>query len=141
CGLATALEGEQVETGSYYVNLLLGNVCKLNVAELPFKIARLAVDVAGGILGDAPGAKALASPEIGKFVDKYLKGVPGVPTENRLRLVYLIQSLLFGFNSVGYVVESVHGAGPPQAQKSTLYRLVDWDYKKSLAKDLAGIKD
>ena len=141
CGLATALEGQQMETGSYYVNQLLGNVCKLNVAELPFKIARLAVDVAGGVLGDAPGAKALASPEIGKFVDKYMKGVQGVPTENRLRLIYLIQSLLFGFNSVGYVVESVHGAGPPQAQKSSLYRLVDWEHKKNLAKDIAQIKE
>ena len=141
CGLATALEGEKMETGSYYVNQLLANVCKLNVAELPFKIARLAVDVAGGILGDAPGSKEFASPEIGKFVDKYLKGVAGVPTENRMRLVYLVQSLLFGFNSVGYIVESVHGAGPPQAQKSSLYRLVDWEHKKNLAKSLANIKD
>jgi len=141
CGLATALEGEQVETGSYYVNQLLGNVCKLNVAELPFKIARCAIDIAGGIVGDAPGGKDLMSPEIGKFVDKYLKGVEGVPTEYRLRMLYLIQSLLFGFNSVGYVVESLHGAGPPQAQKSSLYRLVDWDHKKKLAKDIAGIKD
>jgi len=141
CGLATALEGEKLETGSYFVNQLLGNVCKLNVAELPFKIARLAVDVAGGILGDAPGGKDLKSPEIGKFVDKYLKGVAGVPTENRMRLIYLVQSLLFGFNSVGYVVESLHGAGPPQAQKSSLYRLTDWEHKKNLAKDIAGIKD
>jgi len=141
CGLATALEGEKLDTGSYYVNQLLGNVCKLNVAELPFKIARLAVDIAGGILGDAPGEKDLKSPEIGKFVDKYLKGVAGVPTENRMKLIYLIQTLLFGFNSVGYVVESVHGAGPPQAQKSSLYRLVDWDHKKNLAKTLTNIKD
>ncbi len=139
CGLATALEGEQVETGSYYVNLLLGNVCKLNVAELPFKIAKRAVDVAGGILGDGPGGKDFKNPEVAKFVNKYFKGVEGVPAEHRMRLVYLIQSLLFGFNSVGYVVESVHGAGPPQAQKSTLYRLVDWDYMTGLAKDLAGI--
>lgn len=141
CGLATALEGEKLDTGTYYVNQLMGNVCKLNVAELPFKIARLAVDVAGGILGAAPGEKDLRSPHVGKFIEKYLKSVEGVPTENRLRMVYLIQSLLFGFNSVGYVVESVHGAGPPQAQKSSLYRLVDWEHKKGLAKNIAGMKD
>jgi 4-hydroxybutyryl-CoA dehydratase/vinylacetyl-CoA-Delta-isomerase len=111
------------------------------VAELPFKIARLAVDICGGALGDVPGGKDLQSLEIGKFVEKYVKGVAGVPTEHRMRLLYLVQSLLFGFNSVGYVVESLHGAGPPQAQKSSLYRLVDWDYKKKLAKDISGIKD
>ncbi|MBW1691010.1 MAG: 4-hydroxybutyryl-CoA dehydratase [Deltaproteobacteria bacterium] len=141
CGLATALEGEKMETGSYFVNQLLGNVCKLNVAELPFKIARLAVDICGGVLGDAPSGKDLLSPEIGKFVEKYMKGVAGVPTENRMRLLYLVQSLLFGFNSVGYVVESLHGAGPPQAQKSSLYRLVDFEHKKNLAKNIANIKD
>jgi hypothetical protein len=38
------------------------------------------------------------------------------------------------------VVESVHGAGPPAAQKSSLYRRVDLEQKKSLAKDIAGIE-
>ena len=55
-------------------------------------------------------------------------------------LLYLVQNLLFGVNSVGYVVESVHGAGPPAAQKSTMYRLVDFESKKNFAKDIAGIK-
>jgi 4-hydroxybutyryl-CoA dehydratase/vinylacetyl-CoA-Delta-isomerase len=101
----------------------------------------LAVDIYGGVLGDAPGEKDLLSPEIGKFVEKYVTGVAGVPPEHRMRLIYLVQSLLFGFNSVGYVVESLHGAGPPQAQKSSLYRLVDFDHKKALAKNIARIRD
>jgi 4-hydroxybutyryl-CoA dehydratase/vinylacetyl-CoA-Delta-isomerase len=140
CGLATALEGEKTAAGSYFINPLLGNVCKLNVAALPFEMARLAVDIAGGILGTLVSEKDLKSPEIGKYVEKYLKGLPEVPTEHKMRLIYLIQNLLFGVNSVGYVVESVHGAGPPAAQKSSLYRLVDFEEKKNLAKDIAGIQ-
>jgi hypothetical protein len=36
-------------------------------------------------------------------------------------------------------VESVHGAGPPAAQKSSLNRLVDFEEKKNFAKEIAGI--
>jgi 4-hydroxybutyryl-CoA dehydratase/vinylacetyl-CoA-Delta-isomerase len=139
CGLATAIEGEKTEAGSYFINQLLGNICKLNVAALPFEMARLAVDIAGGVLGTMVSEKDLRSPEIGKYVEKYFKGLPEVPTEHKMRLIYLIQNLLFGVNSVGYVVESVHGAGPPAAQKSSLYRLVNFEAKKNLAKDIAGI--
>ncbi len=139
CGLATAIEGEKTEAGSYFINQLLGNICKLNVAALPFEMARLAVDVAGGVLGTMVSEKDLRSPEIGKYVEKYFRGLPEVPTEHKMRLIYLIQNLLFGVNSVGFVVESVHGAGPPAAQKSSLYRLVNFEEKKNLAKDIAGI--
>jgi 4-hydroxybutyryl-CoA dehydratase/vinylacetyl-CoA-Delta-isomerase len=139
CGLAAGVEGTKTEAGSYFVNQLLGNVCKLNVATLPFEMARLAVDITGGILGTLVSEKDLKSPEIGKYVEKYLKGLPEVATEHKMRLIYLIQNLLFGVNSVGYVVESVHGAGPPAAQKSSLNRLVDFEEKKNFAKEIAGI--
>ena len=140
CGLATAVEGEKTAAGSYFINQLLGNVCKLNVAALPFEMARLAVDIAGGALGTMVSEKDLKSPEVGKYVEKYFKGLAEVPTEHKMRLIYLIQNLLFGVNSVGYVVESVHGAGPPAAQKSSLFRLVNFEQKKNLAKNIAGIE-
>lgn len=141
CGLATALEGQKMPSGSYFVNLLLGNVCKLNVASLPYEMARRAIDIAGGLVGTIPSEKELRHPEIGKYVEKYLKGTPDIPTEHKMRITYLIQNLLFGTNSVGYVVESTHGAGPPQAQKSTILRLADFEHKKELAKRIAGIRD
>ncbi len=140
CGLATAAEGQKTEAGTYFINQLLGNVCKLNVADLPFAMMKNAVDICGGILGTMVSEKDLQSPEIGKYVEKYFKGTPGARVEDKMKLLYLVQNLLFGVNSVGYVVESVHGAGPPAAQKSTMYRLVDFESKKNFAKDIAGIK-
>jgi 4-hydroxybutyryl-CoA dehydratase/vinylacetyl-CoA-Delta-isomerase len=139
CGIATGVEGVKTEAGSYFVNQLLGNVCKLNVGALPFEMARLAVDITGGILGTMVSEKDLKSPEIGKYVEKYMRGLPEVPTEHKMRLIFLIQNILFGINSVGYMVESVHGAGPPAAQKSSLNRLVDFEEKKNLAKEISGI--
>ena len=32
------------------MDMLLANVCKLNVTRFPFEIARMAVDIAGGLL-------------------------------------------------------------------------------------------
>ncbi len=39
------------------------------------------------------------------------------------------------------LVEIMHGAGPPQAQKVMLLRHANIDHKKQLAKGIAGIKD
>ncbi len=140
CGIAAAAEAKKMASGIYYSDLLLGNVCKLNVCELPFKMARIAVDIAGGIIGTMPSEKELRHPETGKYLKKYLAGVEGVATEDRVRIIRLIENLLFGPGAVGYVVESMQGAAPPEAQRSMLRRLVDWKHKQELAKDIAGIE-
>ena len=44
-----------------------------------------------------------------------------------------------GRNAVGYLTESVHGAGSPQAQRIQIGRMMQLEYKKRLAKVLAGI--
>lgn len=141
CGIAAAAEAKKMASGIYYSDLLLGNVCKLNVCELPYRMARLAVDIAGGIIGTLPSEKEFRHPEIGRYMEKYLAGAKGVPTEHKLRIIRLIENLLFGPGAVGYMVESMQGAAPPEAQRSMLRRLVDWKYKQRLAKELAGIEE
>jgi 4-hydroxybutyryl-CoA dehydratase / vinylacetyl-CoA-Delta-isomerase len=43
-----------------------------------------------------------------------------------------------GTGAVGYLTESMHGAGSPQAQRIMISRLADIEKKKRLAKDLCG---
>lgn len=43
-------------------------------------------------------------------------------------------SSLRGRNAVGYLTESVHGAGSPQAQRIQIGRMTQLEYKKRLAK-------
>ena len=45
-----------------------------------------------------------------------------------------------GRNAVGYLTESIHGAGSPQAQRIQIGRMMQLEYKKRLAKILAGIE-
>ena len=44
-----------------------------------------------------------------------------------------------GRNAVGYLTESMHGAGSPQAQRIQIARQMQLDFKKQLAQALAGI--
>jgi 4-hydroxybutyryl-CoA dehydratase/vinylacetyl-CoA-Delta-isomerase len=49
--------------------------------------------------------------------------------------------MTMGRNAVGYLTESMHGAGSPQAQRIQIARQMQLGYKKQLAKDLAKVKE
>lgn len=139
CGIACSAEGSKTKSGNYLIDLLLANVCKQNVTRFPYEIARLAEDIAGGLMVTAPSEKDLKDPFLGAYVEKYFRGVSGVTTENRLRIMRLIENLTLGAAAVGYRTESMHGAGSPQAQRIMIARQSDLSSKKLLAKDIAGI--
>ncbi|MEG0804859.1 MAG: 4-hydroxyphenylacetate 3-hydroxylase family protein [Lachnospiraceae bacterium] len=141
CGIACSAEGTQTESGNYIIDLLLANVCKQNVTRFPYEIARLAEDIAGGLMVTAPSEKDLKDPVVGKYVEKYFKGVNGVSTENRLRVLRLIENLTLGTAAVGYRTESMHGAGSPQAQRIMISRQGNIGRKKELAKKIAKIEE
>ncbi len=141
CGIACSAEGTQTESGNYLIDLLLANVCKQNVTRFPYEIARLAEDIAGGLMVTAPSEKDLRDPKIGPLVEKYFKGVEHVSTENRLRCLRLIENLTLGSAAVGYRTESLHGAGSPQAQRIMISRQGNIAMKKELAKAIAKIKE
>lgn len=139
--VASCWEGCQLPAGNFVIDLLLANVCKQNVTRFPYEIARLAEDIAGGLMVTAPSQKDLESEEIGKYVKKYLVGSDQYSVENRLRVLRLIENLTLGTGAVAYRTESMHGAGSPQAQRILLQRLSDMEEKKGFAKRIAQIKD
>ena len=141
CGIACSAEGKATKAGNYLIDLLLANVCKQNVTRFPYEIARLAEDIAGGLMVTAPSEKDLRDPKLGAYIEKYLKGVDKVSTENRLRILRLIENLTLGTAAVGYRTESMHGAGSPQAQRIMIQRQGNIGMKKKLAKAIAKIDD
>jgi len=88
-----------------------------------------------------PSEKDFKSPQTGPLLEKYLKGRKGVPTESRVRILRLIENMTLGRNAVGYLTESMHGAGSPQAQRIQIARQMQLEYKKKLAKRLANINE
>ena len=141
CGIACSAEGHKTESGNYIIDLLLANVCKQNVTRFPYEIVRLAEDIAGGLMVTAPSEKDLRDEKIGPYIDKYLRGVATVTTENRMKILRLIENLALGTAAVGYRTESMHGAGSPQAQRIMISRQGNLNAKKELAKAIAHIEE
>ncbi|MDQ7840834.1 MAG: 4-hydroxyphenylacetate 3-hydroxylase family protein [bacterium] len=141
CGIACSAEGRPTASGTYLIDSLLANVCKLNVTRFPYEIARLAQDIAGGLLVTLPSEKDLAHPVVGPYLVKYLRSVDRYTTEERCRMLRLLENLTLGPGAAAYLTESMHGAGSPQAQRIMLARLADLEEKMRLARRLAGVKE
>lgn len=138
-GIASSYQAHKTASGNYQNDDMLANVCKHNVTRFPYEIARLAQDIAGGLMVTMPSEKDFRSPETGPILEKYLKGKKGISTENRVRILRLIENMTLGRNAVGYLTESMHGAGSPQAQRIQIARQMQLEYKKKLAKDIANV--
>lgn len=133
--IACSAEGASTLSGAYMVDTMLANVCKHNVTRFHFEVARLAVDLAGGFIATLPSEHDLYSEDIGNLVKKYFSGVEGIPVEDRIKIGRLIEAMTGGTA----MVESMHGAGSPQAQRIMIFREGDLDRKIKFAKALAGI--
>ncbi len=133
--IACSAEGHPTPSGAFMVNTMLANVCKQNVTRFHFEVARLALDMAGGFIATLPSQYDLESEDIGHLVKKYFSGVQGISSEHRIKIGRLIEAMTGGTA----LVESMHGAGSPQAQRIMIFREGDLDKKIKLAKRLIGI--
>lgn len=135
CSIACSTEGRPTPSGAYLVDPLLANVVKQNVTRYIYEICRLSHDIAGGLIATLPSEQDLLHPEIGEYVRKYFVGVDTVSTEDRIKIARLIENMTGGTA----LVESMHGAGSPQAQRVMILRQANLETKKRLAKSLACV--
>ena len=148
CGIACSAEGWKTEAGNYQIDLLLANVCKQNITRFTYEIVRLAEDIAGGLMVTMPSETDFKSDlkvgrngeTIGEICNKFFAASPACTTEERQKLMRLIENMCLGAAAVGYRTESMHGAGSPQAQRIMISRQGNIEGKKELAKAIAGIK-
>ncbi len=136
--MAGAHQSKPVPSGAYLNDEMLSNVAKHNVTRFPFEIARLAQDIAGGLIVTMPSEKDLQHNEVGPLIRKFLQGRDGVDVTDRMRILRLIENMTIGRNAVGYLTESLHGAGSPQAQRIQIARGMKIEDKKARARKLAG---
>ncbi len=140
-GIASSHESRPTAAGNYENDPLLANVCKHNVTRFPYEMARLAQDLAGGLCATLPSEKDFKNPETGPRLTRLLRGREGVKTEDRVRALRLVENMTMGRNAVGYLTESMHGAGSPQAQRVQIARQMNLAEKMRLARSVAGIEE
>lgn len=133
-GLACSYECHTLACGTAIVDPLLANTSKLNVARYYPEVTRLAQDISGGFIATMPSERELDNPRVGHFVRKYFSTGPDVKAEERIRLGRLVENM----TGATPIVECMHGAGSPQAQKVVIQRLVDWTQRKALAEAIVG---
>ncbi len=138
-GIASSWQARQLKSGAFLNDEMLANVCKHHVTKMPYEISRLAQDLAGGLMVTMPSEQDFRHEETGPLLEKYLQGRPGVATEFRMRILRLIENMTLGRNAVGYLTESMHGAGSPQAQRIQIAREMQLEFRKQLAQILAGV--
>jgi len=131
------VESTETPSGIYTVDPVLSNTSKLYEGKELAEVIRMMIEIAGGMTTDLPSDRDFANPEIGPLLEKYLKGVDGVSTMDRVRIFRLIEKLAFESRDI---VSTIHGAGSPETHRMTILRNADIEAKKRLAKRLAGIK-
>ena len=135
--LACSYECSTLGCGTAFVNPLIANSSKLNTARGYPEVTRLAQDIAGGFIATIPSERELENPRVAGFVRKYFATDPDHPAEARIRLGRLIENM----TGSTPIVECMHGAGSPQAQKVVIQRLTDWTHREELAQRIVGSGD
>ncbi len=110
-----------------------------SISILPFELARLATDIAGGLLGTMPSAKDMDDPVARHYIKKYLATVEGVNVVDRMKVLRLVENIVAGAGAVAYLLESVHGAGSPMAQRIMIGRQGGIEGKINQVKGLLNI--
>ena len=137
CSLAASYEGRREPSGTFFIDPVLANASKIHEGKQMSEMVRLLIDVSGGFVADLPSERDFDSPRIGSLLKKYMKGAVGVPVENRIKMLRLVEKMAM---ESADTVSDIHGGGSPAAHRLTLFRESDTEYKKQCAKRLAGIE-
>jgi 4-hydroxybutyryl-CoA dehydratase/vinylacetyl-CoA-Delta-isomerase len=115
CIVAAATMGTHSPSGSFYPNALLANVAKRHGTVALWDVARMAVDISGGLIMTSPSENDMANPDLGAFIKKYMKASPNIRTEDRLKMMRLMEYLT-GIGCI-LVAESTQGGAPVVVQQ------------------------
>jgi 4-hydroxybutyryl-CoA dehydratase/vinylacetyl-CoA-Delta-isomerase len=120
-------------------NPVISNIAKYHFAENIHNCIKAIEDIAGGLLITVPTYKDFQNPETKGYIEKYLGGKAGIPTEHRLRMLQLIRRRLATFETE---VLALHAEGSLQAQRMTIYGESQAEIQKykQWAEMAAGIK-
>lgn len=141
-GIASSVKAHETASGTWMPDVIYANVGRRHAGHNIFHEFDMLCDIAGGLSSTLPLSKEYNSPEVGKYVKKYIRRKEGVPEENIWRAFALANDLLCGdYSAVSYQVAGMHGGGSPAMEDVAIMGNYDIDSKVALAKHLAGIED
>jgi len=127
------------DTGIAVPDVVMTNVGKLIANEEYVNTVKHLIDVAGGLVATAPTMQDYESPQLRRYLEKYLAGAKGTALE-RLRLFILARELVSSFGAL-FTTAMIHAEGSIEASVIELYRSYDYSQSKDLALYAAGLKE
>jgi 4-hydroxybutyryl-CoA dehydratase/vinylacetyl-CoA-Delta-isomerase len=126
---------KQADSDLVSPNMVYTNTAKYLFADNYHQAAKLAHDICGGIADTIPTYSDWQNPETRPWLEKYLGGKAGIPTEHRLRAIRLLKDHTNLHSQIG----SIHGEGSLAAQRMFVYAGAEWGRYKAAAKRAANI--
>jgi len=106
------------------------NCAKFWFADNYHQAIKYLQDITGGIAGTMPSQEDWDNEETRPYIEKYLGGVKGYPTEERFKLLQAINRHCSAFGGI----LTIHAEGSLAAQKMTLFQQADWELYKAAAR-------
>ncbi|AIY89646.1 4-hydroxyphenylacetate 3-hydroxylase N-terminal domain-containing protein [Geoglobus acetivorans] len=133
--VGAAVKGAE-KNGVWLPDAIMANAGKVIGVEGFTKVMRHLADIAGGIPGTAPSEFDLRSEEIGRYVEKYVRGAEDFSAEDRLRLIKFIEFWLTSSHYIG----ALHGGGSVSASVIFLQYMSDFSSKEDAVRKAINLK-
>jgi len=139
-GIASAVEGQKHESGSFIPNTVYANVGRRHAGLSIYHESEILTDLAGGLPATLPFEEDFANPETRQYLQKYIMRREDISPENIHLCFRLLSDMLCSSLSGVSAVAGVHGGGSPIMEEITIAATYDFEEKKKIAKYLAGIE-
>lgn len=140
-GIAGAVKAKPSASGTYMPHPVYINAGRYHAGMNIYHEFEMLADVAGGQGVNLPTEEDFLHPEVGHYLQKYVKRKAEVPAENIWRLFRLVDDMLYSEQAGWYQAAGLHGGGSPVMERLTILANYDLEPKRKLVKRLAGISD
>jgi 4-hydroxybutyryl-CoA dehydratase/vinylacetyl-CoA-Delta-isomerase len=134
--MASTMYPEKSASGIYFPDIRLVSVSKFHTINGMYEACKLANDLAGALTITMPSEKDYKNPETHEYIEKYLQGKAGVPTEHRIRMFRFIESITSGSDACALH----YGGATLQPHLFNLWRYTNFDELKKRVKVLSKIE-
>jgi len=140
-GIASAVEGQKHESGTFIPNTIYANVGRRHAGVNIYHEYEILTDLAGGLPATLPFEGDFVNPETKQYLEKYIMRKKDVSSKNVHLCFRLLSDMLCSSLSGVSANAGIHGGGSPIMEEIIIGATYDFDEKKKIAKYLAGIRD
>lgn len=139
CALGAAVNARQHPSGVWLPDVLIANSGLNTIRSKVGKHLEYLHDIGGGLISTMPTEADWNNPELRKYIDRSLGGSAKYTTEERLRVLNLVQDLAASRTTGTILGFTVNAAGSPTTNQVAVRKLYDLEKRIDIAKEIAAI--